>query len=52
MSELARRPTLAGQVSQIDVSDVRGAVVISRTTPRCCGLEMSALRSACSPISI
>ena len=28
MSELARRPTLAGQVSQIDVTDVRNAVVI------------------------
>jgi cell division protein FtsQ len=28
MSELANRPTLAGQVSQIDVSDVRNAVVI------------------------
>jgi cell division protein FtsQ len=28
MSELAHRPTLAGQVSQIDVSDVRSAVVI------------------------
>ncbi|HZM97175.1 MAG TPA: FtsQ-type POTRA domain-containing protein [Vicinamibacterales bacterium] len=28
MSELAQRPTLAGQVSQIDVSDVRGAVVM------------------------
>jgi cell division protein FtsQ len=28
MSELANRPTLAGQVSQIDVSDARGAVVM------------------------
>ena len=28
MSELANRPTLAGQVSQIDVSDARNAVVM------------------------
>ena len=52
MSELAHRPTLAGQVSQIDVSDVRNAVVMLKTTPRCCGLETSVSRSACSPISI
>ena len=52
MSELARRPKLAGQVSQIDVTDSRNAIVLLKGDTALLRVATSASRSGCSHTSI